>query len=95
MESNNHSSEQANRFLVDILSNNKEDVKNVTQKQKKIKGDLDILIRVSFRIDECQNAKLNLLGTNLRKLLPQLIEQFLNEEEQQNKLKKLINTIKK
>lgn len=103
MENNKIRSSTADEFLQDFANkiNTKEEVLkpekvNIEEKESKKSTHKEIVTqRVMIKLEANQVAKMNLLSISLRKLLPELIEKYLNEEEQQLKIKKLINTLRK
>lgn len=70
-------------------------IDKIDKTKRKKKNEEVISQRLTINLIESQMIKVRLLNINLRDLIPKLIEEYLNEEPQQNKIRKSLNNIRK
>lgn len=89
----------ANEFMEDFKLKQENSVNACPQKvkesRKKNSQDETVTQRVCIQLTLNQMTKISLLQISLRKILPELIDNYLEHEDQKNKIKNLLKGLQK
>ena len=87
----------ANEFMEDFKLKQEDSAspQKVKESRKKNSQDETITQRVCIQLTLNQMTKISLLQISLRKILPELIDNYLEHEDQKNKIKNLLKGLQK